>query len=64
MHNATNFKKFLIDLNGAKKGIESEIMLLDDCRNMLIATKNFYIMILEYYHVVDNCFRILMSINT
>ena len=46
-HNATNFKKHQIDLNGTKKtDIESEIMLQDDCRNMHIANKNFYITIL------------------
>ena len=47
-----------------KMDIESEIMLQDDCRNMYIANKNFYITILGYYSVVDNCFRIPMIINT
>ena len=47
-----------------KMDIESEIMLQDDCRNMHIANKNFYITILGYYSVVDNCFRIPMIINT
>ena len=47
-----------------KTDIESEIMLQDDCRNMHIATKNFYITIIGYYSVVDYCFRIPMIINT
>ena len=47
-----------------KTDIESEIMLQDDCRNMHIANKNFYITILGYYSVVDNCFRIPMIIDT
>ena len=35
-----------------KADIESEIMLQDDCRNMHIASKNFYITILGYYSIV------------